>query len=560
MATRTRDELKSYFQSGKRPTQENFTDLIDSVLNKQDDGIDIDENDNVGIGISTPNAMLHIFNTESEGLLIENDNWPELDMIAASNTNDYRSKITLDPVSGALQFRLGQGAAGMNGQGSIKFMVSQSGNTGIGTISPNAILDVRNQGEEINIYRATDLSGQYRWRIDQDFDMFLTDNTGNDIIKVGQNESWFNSGNVGVGVVDPSAVFEVKDRGEEINIYRATDLSGQYRWRIDQDFDMFLTDNTGNDSIKIGQNESWFNSGNVGIGTTSPAEKLHIDNGKVLISSNSPTSLTLIGDSTNYINAGIVLQANHSTNYRGLGMFLHDINGGNEWFVGRPYAGSDQFVIYRNSGLVEHTDASAGLQHGDGTPTGVQAMFVLKSNNNVGIGATSPSATLSVNGSANKPGGGDWGVFSDRRLKKQVKSFRDGLELLTKVQPVRYRYNGKTGINDDNENVGIIAQEIRELFPYMVSTYTARLNASDAYDTELLSFDGSALKFVMVNAIKELDKRIKKRDQTIETLNKTVKGLNKTIQKQDTLIKKLDTRLTKIEAAPKQQTTASHNE
>ena len=37
MATKNRGELKSYFETGKRPIQEEFEDLIDSKLNIEED-------------------------------------------------------------------------------------------------------------------------------------------------------------------------------------------------------------------------------------------------------------------------------------------------------------------------------------------------------------------------------------------------------------------------------------------------------------------------------------------------------------------------------------------
>lgn len=37
MAKKNRTELKIYFETGKRPTQEEFENLIDSSLNIQDD-------------------------------------------------------------------------------------------------------------------------------------------------------------------------------------------------------------------------------------------------------------------------------------------------------------------------------------------------------------------------------------------------------------------------------------------------------------------------------------------------------------------------------------------
>src|SRR5262249_43997956 len=58
----------------------------------------------------------------------------------------------------------------------------------------------------------------------------------------------------------------------------------------------------------------------------------------------------------------------------------------------------------------------------------------------VGIGTTSPDMTLSVNGNADKPGGGSWLNFSDERLKDIAGRFTPGLEAIMKLQPIRYQY------------------------------------------------------------------------------------------------------------------------
>ena len=39
MAQKTREILKNYFETGDRPTQQEFADLIDSVFNKTDDKV-----------------------------------------------------------------------------------------------------------------------------------------------------------------------------------------------------------------------------------------------------------------------------------------------------------------------------------------------------------------------------------------------------------------------------------------------------------------------------------------------------------------------------------------
>src|SRR6185369_17640147 len=53
---------------------------------------------------------------------------------------------------------------------------------------------------------------------------------------------------------------------------------------------------------------------------------------------------------------------------------------------------------------------------------------------NVGIGTTAPTDTLSVNGTASKPGGGTWAVFSDQRLKNIKGKFNTGLNAVMQLQ------------------------------------------------------------------------------------------------------------------------------
>lgn len=45
MASKSRTELSGYFKTGNKPTQQNFQDLIDSTLNSNDDGIELNGDD-----------------------------------------------------------------------------------------------------------------------------------------------------------------------------------------------------------------------------------------------------------------------------------------------------------------------------------------------------------------------------------------------------------------------------------------------------------------------------------------------------------------------------------
>src|SRR5207253_879452 len=79
---------------------------------------------------------------------------------------------------------------------------------------------------------------------------------------------------------------------------------------------------------------------------------------------------------------------------------------------------------------------------------GATASMMLNSSGSVGIGTTAPTQLLSVNGTAGKPGGGTWDVFSDERLKNIKGRYTTGLKALMQLQPLRYEYkpNNPLGI------------------------------------------------------------------------------------------------------------------
>ena len=56
----------------------------------------------------------------------------------------------------------------------------------------------------------------------------------------------------------------------------------------------------------------------------------------------------------------------------------------------------------------------------------------------------------------------------------------------------------------------MIAQDIQPVAPYTIESYSAKLNETDATETELLKFDAWALTFVAINALKELNEKVKK--------------------------------------------------
>ena len=146
-----------------------------------------------------------------------------------------------------------------------------------------------------------------------------------------------------------------------------------------------------------------------------------------------------------------------------------------------------------------------------GTPA--DAMVVLK-NGNTGIGTAAPTALLSVNGTANKPGGGTWGVFSDERLKDIKGNYNAGLDAVMKLQPIVYHYKQDNPLHlpYKPEYIGFSAQALQKVIPQAV----------DMTSAGYLEVNSDPVFWTMLNAIKELkqqkDKEMAARDAQIAVL------------------------------------------
>jgi hypothetical protein len=140
------------------------------------------------------------------------------------------------------------------------------------------------------------------------------------------------------------------------------------------------------------------------------------------------------------------------------------------------------------------------------------------SNTNVGIGTTTPDNLLSVNGSADKPGGGSWGTYSDRRLKTVQGSFDSGLRQILRLHPVRYHYNdlNAMGIHDSQEHVGLVAQDVQKVIPEAVT------ENSKGY----LLLNNDPILWSMLNAIKEQQALIDKQQEQIRAQQAQIAKLN----------------------------------
>lgn len=214
--------------------------------------------------------------------------------------------------------------------------------------------------------------------------------------------------------------------------------------------------------------------GKIGITNGNPLYNLHVGDGNINATNLSNTRM-VVSDNTNGDRAAVLGLAKTSGGLKVEAQL--EANGSSSAGPSVIVGSSTSHPLYlRTSNLTRVTVNTSGQ---------------------VGIGTTSPSSLLEVNGSAAKPGGGVWTASSDARLKQDVRTYNHGLDDILKIRPVTYRYNALSGFDTSTEHIGVIAQELHEIAPYMVESFE-----KDGQD--YLSVDASAITYMLINAVKEL--------------------------------------------------------
>jgi hypothetical protein len=297
----------------------------------------------------------------------------------------------------------------------------------------------------------------------------------------GNNLHNSNSGNVGIGNASPTYKLDVNGSLKATN----------YGWGGNVNWNM-LDDNAeySFDFVNGSGNAYWHvwdpthgpilvvrNSGNVGVGTDSPTSKLHVaggDPGLKISNTANGTEISLLPPGNGYT-GGLGTGGNYA-----LPLFTNGVD--------RITIQGDGFIRMCTS--ADNSSGNIGI--------GPDLWSNVKVNINSG-----QDWALAVDGVAGKTGGGSWAGTSDRRLKQNIAPYADGLAALLKINPVTYHYNELSGYDTQKEYVGVIAQELQPIAPYMV--FSAPFKDSG---NEYLHVDNSAMTYMLINAVKEQQAQI----------------------------------------------------
>nr|MDA3802703.1 hypothetical protein [Patescibacteria group bacterium] len=378
---------------------------------------------NIGIGTETPSAGYKLDvngNIISSGYIVNHDttwgvNIQDNTPLTMGNGADYSLGTDGNKSYWSVGTSLGS-ATGITMDG--------SGNVGIGTVSPLSALEILGaktnvgsfndsmltvfdttsmttnvgggitfggkyttvgtytRGASISSYKINDTTGDYSFGL-----QFNTRNNGNNIARAMTID---NLGNVGIGTTAPGYKLTVTDTSPRIQINGTTGDAGIFMagdgnfWTIKSEDGngataglIFYNDNAGSTPLYIKSD------GNVGIGTTTPATKLHVVGGGEAIVRNDTMSLD---DDYDLINKGyldsaipdIIASATSSLDYFWDGSVGGDIYNLNSGKVGLGTDSPSSLLTIANDNWISAIS-------GDGTAS--VNMFKVNTNNQIEVGA-----------------------------------------------------------------------------------------------------------------------------------------------------------------------------
>jgi hypothetical protein len=111
---------------------------------------------------------------------------------------------------------------------------------------------------------------------------------------------------------------------------------------------------------------------------------------------------------------------------------------------------------------------------------------------------------LVLKGTGYQKGSIYWTDTSDRKLKTNIRPYRDGLSIVRQLRPMLYRSTGVDGKDPNRDYISVIADDVETLLPCSVG----RITFKDGDGTEYRTFNATEMFWSMLVAIQELDARV----------------------------------------------------
>jgi hypothetical protein len=437
---------------------------------------------NVGIGTATPTNILSFGNTADRTFWIENSASGTVGRaltVAAGGTVAGGTDISggnlilqsgLGTGTGAstISFQTGTTlATGTTLQTtSTKMTILGNGNVGIGTTSPGAKLNV--DGTVLVGGTTLPFDGAFKFNVVSSDAGFIvvtnlpTDSTTGRAFTIGApgegytRINFYSNGFMGMGSGGATRdVFIGRSAANTLRIGGAYDGSG-----------------TGNLIV----------NGNVGIGTTSPSELLHV------VKSHSETNVVLAGAFTTGWPSGIAAA--------GTGVELH---------LGTPLGATrgGRIGVIKTDAIDNKHDMYFSTSIGNAVPA---ERVRITHTGNVGIGTTTPDRRLEIGSGLGNARADGWDTHSDVSFKKNIADLAYGLKEIMQMKPREFDIK----VNNTHR-IGFIAQELENIIPEVVSGEEGKKGVTY-----------SDITAVLVKAMQEQQEIIEEQNKRIEALESQI--------------------------------------
>lgn len=191
-------------------------------------------------------------------------------------------------------------------------------------------------------------------------------------------------------------------------------------------------------------------SGNVGIGTGSPSEELHVSRAA------DENVVALVQNTNNTANAATILRAQSNT---AVGNFITHADAQAISRFGQSLGGWTEILQTAGGGLAIGTISTSPLVIGTNSTS---RMFINGSTGNIGLGGqNAPTSPIHHANGATLSAGGMWTNASSRSFKMNIRSLSSQEAVLTlqQMNPVTFEYKA----DPREKHVGFIAEDVPDL-------------------------------------------------------------------------------------------------